>query len=240
MAWVRGPPAPAGAIERPVRGRPAPAGGAWAATSLGSGAPPGALGPLRGLPSLQLAAQAPPAGAGSQHLGSRHPTPHVGNVGARPWCLVLVSDTPVHRLACRDSVHGVSDTCGHPNHGALPSMSAPPMPHPVIGGPARAVGVSPRRGWGVRDGQLERGQPPQGAEGAWWRARAERRGRPARPSPALDALRSEPTPPRPTTPPPAPPTHSAATPATAHNPAPYPPRQSRIACAPAGNPATPS
>src|SRR5690606_40957097 len=39
--------------------------------------------------------------------------------------------------------------------------------------------------WGVRDGQLERGQPPQGAEGAWWRARAERRGRPARPSPGL-------------------------------------------------------
>src|SRR5690606_36577997 len=47
---------------------------------------------------------------------------------ARPWCLVLVSDTPVHRLACRDGVHGVSDTCVHPNHGALTSVSAPHAP----------------------------------------------------------------------------------------------------------------
>src|SRR5690606_32829502 len=31
--------------------------------------------------------------------------------------------------------------------------------------------------WGL-GGQLEGGEPPQGAEGAWWRARAERRGRP--------------------------------------------------------------
>src|SRR5690606_635332 len=63
---------------------PAPAGEARAATSLGSGAPPGALGPLRGLPSLQLAARASPAGGGSQYLG-------FGSYGLRRF---QVSDTP--------------------------------------------------------------------------------------------------------------------------------------------------
>src|SRR5690606_8180553 len=52
-----------------VLGTPARGGEARAATSLGSGAPPGALGPLRGLPSLQLAARASPPRTGSQRFG---------------------------------------------------------------------------------------------------------------------------------------------------------------------------
>src|SRR5690606_32829503 len=71
---------------------PAPVGGAWTATSLGSGAPPGALGPLRGLPSLQLAAQAPPTGAGSQDR------PSVGHFHLEsPLYLFQVSDTPMRQ-----------------------------------------------------------------------------------------------------------------------------------------------
>src|SRR5690606_40398815 len=67
-----------------VLGTPAPAGEARPATSLGSCTPPGALGPLRGLPSHQLAARASPAGAGSQYLG-------FGSYGLRRF---QVSDTP--------------------------------------------------------------------------------------------------------------------------------------------------
>src|SRR5690606_38815822 len=78
--------------------RPGPAGGAWSATSLGSGAPPGALGPLRG---AALAPTGRPGPAGRPGLaGSLVDTPGFA-VGVRHPCVAFCG---------RDDAHGVSDT----------------------------------------------------------------------------------------------------------------------------------
>src|SRR5690606_18222415 len=79
---------------------------------------------------------------------------------------MLVSDTPATFSPLARQCTGVSDTAYEASRTRCP---APVLP--------RYETLRARACRRDRSGQLEGGQPPQGAERAWWRARADRRGR---------------------------------------------------------------